>query len=57
MEQRKSVQQMVLEKLNIHMQNNNNNKKEASYQQLECRKTVILNRNQETLEFHGLKWV
>jgi len=32
MEQRKSVQQMVLEKLNIHTQNNNNNKKEARYQ-------------------------
>ena len=28
-----------------------------SNQQLECRKTVILSRNQETVEFHGLKWV
>ena len=33
MEQRKSFQQMVVEKLNIHMQNNNNNNNnKARYQ-------------------------
>ena len=40
MEKRKSFQQMMLEKLNIHMQNNNNNNKKARYQCKEIQENI-----------------